>query len=54
MPLGVITRFCPIVILINKPAVQSELIVVNMSLVGTMYTWKLVVHYFRKQPNTED
>lgn len=38
MPPGVITHFYPILIPINKPAVQPELNVVNMNLIGTMYT----------------
>ncbi|CAI7633343.1 unnamed protein product [Penicillium glandicola] len=39
---------------INKPPVKPELNIVNVNLIGTMYTWKLAVHYFRKQPDTED
>lgn len=54
MPPGVITRFCPILIPINEPAVTPELNVVNMNVIGTMYTWKPVVHCFRKQMDTED
>jgi NAD(P)-dependent dehydrogenase (short-subunit alcohol dehydrogenase family) len=34
--------------------VQPKLNIVNVNLIGTMYTWKLAVHYFRKQPDTED
>lgn len=53
-PPGVITRFCAILIPINKPPVQPELNVVNMNLIGTMYTWKPVIHYLCKQADTED
>ncbi|KAJ5261439.1 hypothetical protein N7478_012034 [Penicillium angulare] len=38
----------------NAPPVKPQLNIVNVNLVGTMYTWKLAVHYFRKQPDTED
>ncbi|KAJ5690699.1 hypothetical protein N7462_005091 [Penicillium macrosclerotiorum] len=37
-----------------SPPVKPELNIVNVNLIGTMYTWKLAVHYFRKQPDTED
>ncbi|OOQ88484.1 5'-hydroxyaverantin dehydrogenase [Penicillium brasilianum] len=37
----------------NVP-VKPKLDIVNVNLIGTMYTWKLAVHYFRKQPDTED
>ncbi|KAJ5952832.1 uncharacterized protein N7479_011245 [Penicillium vulpinum] len=39
---------------INEPPVKPELNIVNVNLIGTMYTWKLAIHYFRKQPDTED
>ncbi|KAJ5686767.1 hypothetical protein N7536_009386 [Penicillium majusculum] len=54
MPPGVMTRLCPILTPINEPAVKLELNVVNMNLIGTFYTWKLAIHYFRKQTGTED
>ncbi|OJJ81307.1 uncharacterized protein ASPGLDRAFT_132816 [Aspergillus glaucus CBS 516.65] len=38
----------------NEPPVKPNLNIVNVNLIGTMYTWKLAVHYFRKQPDTED
>ncbi|KAJ5811452.1 hypothetical protein N7474_007753 [Penicillium riverlandense] len=38
----------------NAPPVKPELNIVNVNLIGTMYTWKLAIHYFRKQPDTED
>ncbi|KAJ5756631.1 hypothetical protein N7533_006174 [Penicillium manginii] len=38
----------------SSPPVKPELSIVNVNLIGTMYTWKLAVHYFRKQPDTED
>jgi hypothetical protein len=38
----------------NSAPVKPELNIVNVNLIGTMYTWKLAVHYFRKQPDTED
>jgi hypothetical protein len=34
--------------------VKPKLDIVNVNLIGTMYTWKLAVHYFRKHPDTED
>ncbi|KAJ5497400.1 hypothetical protein N7463_009387 [Penicillium fimorum] len=39
---------------VNEPPVKPELNIVNVNLIGTMYTWKLAIHYFRKQPDTED
>lgn len=38
----------------SAPLVRPELDIVHVNLIGTMYTWKLVVHYFRKQPDTAD
>ncbi|KAJ5993508.1 hypothetical protein N7451_009232 [Penicillium sp. IBT 35674x] len=38
----------------NAAPVKPKLNIVNVNLIGTMYTWKLAVHYFRKQPDTED
>ncbi|KAJ5718368.1 hypothetical protein N7488_004014 [Penicillium malachiteum] len=38
----------------NEAPVKPKLNIVNVNLIGTMYTWKLAVHYFRKQPDTED
>lgn len=38
----------------NAPPVRPELDIVHVNLIGTMYTWKLAVHYFRKQPDTAD
>jgi NAD(P)-dependent dehydrogenase (short-subunit alcohol dehydrogenase family) len=38
----------------NAPPVKPQLDIVNVNLIGTMYTWKLAVHYFRKQPDTQD
>ena len=38
----------------DLPPVKPELNIVNVNLIGTMYTWKLAVHYFRKQPDTQD
>jgi hypothetical protein len=39
---------------INAPPVKPTLSIVDVNLTGTLYTWKLAVHYFRKQPDTED
>lgn len=33
---------------------KPDLKIVKVNLDGTLYTWKLAVHYFRKQPDTED
>ncbi|KAJ6024173.1 hypothetical protein N7540_004970 [Penicillium herquei] len=38
----------------NEAPIKPKLNIVNVNLIGTMYTWKLAVHYFRKQPDTED
>jgi hypothetical protein len=38
----------------NAAPVKPKLNIVNVNLIGTMYTWKLAVHYFRKQPDTDD
>jgi NAD(P)-dependent dehydrogenase (short-subunit alcohol dehydrogenase family) len=34
--------------------VKPDLKIVRVNLDGSLYTWKLAVHYFRKQPDTED
>ncbi|KAE8310455.1 hypothetical protein BDV41DRAFT_590350 [Aspergillus transmontanensis] len=39
---------------INAPPVKPDLKIVDVNLTGTLYTWKLAVHYFRKQPDTEE
>lgn len=39
---------------INASPVKPTLSIVDVNLTGTLYTWKLAVHYFRKQPDTED
>lgn len=39
---------------VNAPPVKPTLSIVDVNLTGTLYTWKLAVHYFRKQPDTED
>ncbi|KAL4951356.1 hypothetical protein BDW69DRAFT_201507 [Aspergillus filifer] len=39
---------------INAPPVKPALKIVDVNLIGTLYTWKLATHYFRKQPDTED
>ncbi|TLD28157.1 hypothetical protein PspLS_04292 [Pyricularia sp. CBS 133598] len=33
---------------------KPDLNIVQVNLVGTLYTWKLAVHYFRKQPESAD
>ncbi|KAL4799239.1 hypothetical protein BDV19DRAFT_355487 [Aspergillus venezuelensis] len=39
---------------INKPPVKPALKIVDVNLIGTLYTWKLAIHYFRKQPDTKE
>ncbi|KAL4966597.1 putative short chain dehydrogenase/reductase [Aspergillus stella-maris] len=39
---------------INQPPVKPALKIIDVNLIGTLYTWKLAVHYFRKQPDTQD
>lgn len=39
---------------INAAPVKPDLKIVDVNLTGTLYTWKLAVHYFRKQPDTEE
>lgn len=34
--------------------VKPDLNIVDVNLKGTLYTWKLGVHYFRQQPETDD
>ncbi|KAH8736225.1 hypothetical protein BGZ61DRAFT_339582 [Ilyonectria robusta] len=38
----------------NQEPTKPDLNIVRVNLDGTLYTWKLAVHYFRKQPDTED
>lgn len=38
----------------NGEPTKPNLNIVRVNLDGTLYTWKLAVHYFRKQPDTED
>ncbi|KAI9046036.1 short chain dehydrogenase/ reductase [Aspergillus affinis] len=38
----------------NQPPVKPELRIMDVNMTGTLYTWKLAVHYFRRQPNTAD
>lgn len=38
----------------NGEPTKPNLNIVKVNMEGTMYTWKLAVHYFRKQPDTED
>jgi hypothetical protein len=38
----------------NGEPTKPDLNIVDVNLNGTFYTWKLAVHYFRKQPETED
>lgn len=33
--------------------VRPDLKIVDVNIYGTLYTWKLAVHYFRKQPDDE-
>ena len=38
----------------NCEPTKPNLNIVKVNLDGTLYTWKLAVHYFRQQPETED
>ncbi|KAJ5589086.1 Short-chain dehydrogenase/reductase SDR [Penicillium hordei] len=38
----------------NGAPTKPNLNIVRVNMDGTFYTWKLAVHYFRKQPDTED
>ncbi|KAJ5158813.1 Short-chain dehydrogenase/reductase SDR [Penicillium coprophilum] len=38
----------------NGPPTKPNLNIVRVNMDGTFYTWKLAVHYFRKQPDTAD
>ncbi|KAK5400866.1 hypothetical protein LTR06_011177 [Exophiala xenobiotica] len=38
----------------NGPPTKPDLNIVHVNLEGTFYTWKLAVHYFRKQPDNEE
>ncbi|GAM33517.1 hypothetical protein TCE0_011r00466 [Talaromyces pinophilus] len=38
----------------NGPPTKPDLKIVRTNMDGTFYTWRLAVHYFRKQPETED
>ena len=38
----------------DGPPAKPELNVVNVNLTGTLYTFKLAVHYFRKQSDTAE
>ncbi|KAI6361569.1 hypothetical protein MCOR25_006473 [Pyricularia grisea] len=38
----------------NGDVTKPDLNIVQVNLIGTLYTWKLAVHYFRKQPESED
>ncbi|KAH7395530.1 short chain dehydrogenase/ reductase [Cadophora sp. MPI-SDFR-AT-0126] len=39
---------------VNGPPVKPALKIAQVNILGTMYSWKLAAHYFRKQPDTED
>lgn len=34
--------------------VKPDLKIVDVNIVGTLYTWKLAIHYFRKQPDVDE
>ncbi|KAL4898288.1 short chain dehydrogenase/ reductase [Aspergillus ambiguus] len=36
------------------PPVKPNLKIIDVNMVGTLYTWKLAVHYFRKQPDVPE
>ncbi|KAJ9652505.1 hypothetical protein H2198_008253 [Neophaeococcomyces mojaviensis] len=38
----------------NAPPVKPELNIVNVNMIGTLYTWKLAVYHFRRQPDTDE
>ena len=38
----------------NGPPTKPDLNIVRVNLDGTFYTWKLAVHYFRKQPDLDE
>ncbi|KAJ9646735.1 hypothetical protein H2204_000427 [Knufia peltigerae] len=38
----------------NGPPTKPDLNIVHVNLEGTFYTWKLAVHYFRRQPDNEE
>ncbi|KAJ5825866.1 Short-chain dehydrogenase/reductase SDR [Penicillium riverlandense] len=38
----------------NGPPTKPDLNIVRVNMDGTFYTWKLAVHYFRNQPDSED
>ncbi|PGH10933.1 hypothetical protein AJ79_05179 [Helicocarpus griseus UAMH5409] len=38
----------------NAPPVKPTLSIIDVNVYGTLYTWKLAVHYFRKQPDSEE
>ncbi|KAL4889859.1 hypothetical protein BDV59DRAFT_195368 [Aspergillus ambiguus] len=38
----------------NGPPTKPNLNIVRVNMDGTFYTWKLAVHYFRKQPDSTD
>jgi len=38
----------------NGEPTKPDLNIVRVNLDGTFYTWKMAVHYFRQQPDTED
>jgi NAD(P)-dependent dehydrogenase (short-subunit alcohol dehydrogenase family) len=38
----------------NGPPLKPDLNIINVNINGTLYTFKLAVHYFRKQPVTRD
>ena len=38
----------------NGEPEKPDLNIVRVNIDGTFYTWKLAVHYFRKQPETDD
>ncbi|KAL6246282.1 hypothetical protein RBB50_006518 [Rhinocladiella similis] len=38
----------------NGEPTKPDLNIIRVNIDGTLYTWKLAVHYFRQQPDTED
>ncbi|PLN78363.1 short chain dehydrogenase/ reductase [Aspergillus taichungensis] len=38
----------------DAPPVKPGLAIIDVNMVGTLYTWKLAIHYFRKQPDVPE
>lgn len=38
----------------SGPPVKPDLRIIDVNMTGSLYTWKLAVHYFRKQPDVPE